>query len=126
MQNSKVFDFFTKKSIQEISSQNYSKNDELTNHYGVYLGALTKQDSHKIRNLILQLDYINEQINRLNEEWNQLDSERQELLQYCLNYLESGIPEDRRINMDKDELMISKDGHTWVLYNHLKQEKDAF
>jgi len=50
MQDSQVFDFFSKKSIQEISSQDYSKNDELTNKYGVYLGALTKQDSNKIRN----------------------------------------------------------------------------
>ncbi len=118
MKNSNVVDFFSKQSYSEITTKKSHNNDELTEKFGVYLGCLMKKDTIAIRNLIGELEFKSEQINQLTTEWERLYSEHQELLHYCLDFLKN--PRTKDINSEKDYVMISEDGHTWVIYDYEK------
>ncbi len=114
MKNTNIIDIFTQRPYAELSAKDYQKNDELTVKYGVYMGCLKKSDSDKLREMRAELDFRCEQINRLTDEWERLSAEHQELLDYCLNYLNSFAS---KINKEENDIMISEDGHVWFFEN---------
>ncbi len=114
MKNTNIIDFFTKKPYTELSAKDYKKNDELTEKYGVYLGCLTKKDATMLRVMKSELDFKSEQINHLTDEWERLYTEQQNLLDYCLKYLNSDNTASV-INKNENDIMISEDGHVWFI-----------
>jgi len=111
-----VIDFFSRKSYQEITLRDYQMNDELTDQYGIYIGCLIKQDVTTIRSLVGELDIKSEQIEQLTATWDALNQQYYEIIQNCLVYL--NLPKTMNINLDKDSIMISEDGHAWVVHNY--------
>ena len=62
--NKKIIDFFTHKSYEEIATQDYKSNEEITEKYGDYLGNLMNHDSEKLRTLRSQIEFKTQQINQ--------------------------------------------------------------
>lgn len=110
-----VIDYFSRKSYKEIMNASYCNNNDLTNIHRVYLGCLKQQDSNAIRDLIVKLEFKKSQIDHLTEEWETLNIQYQEILQHCINYLE--LPRTININLKKDNITISEEGHSWVIYD---------
>jgi len=108
-----VIDFFSRKSYKKITEDYYLKNDELTEKHGIYIGCLIEQDARVIRNLLGELEDKHQQIQRITAEWETLYAQYTDLLQYCIGYL--ALPSSISINLEKDSVMISKDGHSWVV-----------
>lgn len=71
-----------------------------------------------MRNLISELDFKREQIDQLTIEWENQRSQYQELLKHCISYL--NLPRSISINYEKDSVMISEEGHSWVIYDYEK------
>lgn len=122
MKNSNVVDFFSKQSFSEITVKDFQTNDDLTEKYGVYLRCILKKDANLIRSLMGDLEFKREQINHLTEEWERAYFEHQEFLKYYLNLLNNPIT--KRINIEKDAVMIGEDGHIWVIYDHQKTNQN--
>lgn len=115
MRNSNIIDFFSRKSYTEITTRDYQINDELTKRFGTYLGCLKHQDSKALRDISAELDFKREQIDKQTTEWELLNIKYQEILRHCLNYLNS--PGTVDIKLEKDIIMISENGHAWVIYD---------
>lgn len=71
---------------------------------------------------ISELDFKREQIDKLTVEWENLRLQYQELLKHCISYL--NLPRSISINYEKDSIMISEEGHSWVIYNYEKVIND--
>lgn len=110
-----IIDFYTGKTYKEVTAQDTAKNDALVDKYGVYLGNLIPQDTKRIRDLISQLHFLNNQIEQLNNEWDTINDEKMQLQEKFLRYLSPSKP--LIIDNEKDSLIISQEGHVWVIYN---------
>lgn len=115
-----VIDFFSKRSYKNLTTKDFQKNDELTEKHGIYLGCLKHQDTKEMRNLIAEMDFKREQIDKLTVEWENQQFQYQELLQHCLGYL--NLPRSISINHEKDSVMVSEEGHSWVIYDYEKEQ----
>jgi hypothetical protein len=122
MKSSNVVDFFSRQSYLDITTKDSKANDDLTEKYGVYLGCLMKKDAKLFRNIMGELDFKRQQINQLTEDWERLYVDQQELLNYCLNFLKNPIT--KNINLEKDTVMVSENGHTWVIYDFEKVNQE--
>lgn len=122
MEKANILDFFTRKSYEEITTSNFEQNDQLTEKYGVYLGCLNKIHTHNLRTLVSQMEFISEQINKLTLDCDELHSEHQKLLKYCLSTLGKANSKVNNVNLSDDTIMISEDGHVWVINSCLKKD----
>ena len=116
-----VIDFFSRSSYKDITSKHYQRNDEFTEKYGIYIGCLKEEDTKAIRNISAALEFKHQQIEQLNAEWANLYGQYCELLQHCLDYLK--LPRDCTINLEKDTVMISVEGNSWVIHNYKEAEE---
>lgn len=72
--------------------------------------------------MVGELDIKSEQIEQLTATWNDLNQQYNEIIKNCLVYL--NLPKMMNINHDKDSIMISEDGHAWVVHNYEENKED--
>lgn len=111
-----IIDLYSRQQFGKLNQQNHKENDALTTDYGHYLGVLKRSDTTSFRNLIDHLQFLSSQIEGLSKLWDFKKEEVSELTSYYLSYLNINNKLKQRINLDKDQVMVSEDGHVWVIF----------
>ncbi|WP_071394216.1 hypothetical protein [Bacillus tuaregi] len=122
MNSSNVIDLFTGKSYQKIfnQAQDTKQNDELVAEYGIYLGCLAKPHAKQLKQMQAQATALAAQIVQLKSEYYQVCSDKDELLEYCLDYLETGTS----YKIPEDNIYIDEDAHVWVVSQNSTTDTD--
>lgn len=115
MKDTNIIDFFTHRSYEDITAEDYKENDELARKYGVYVGCLMKKDSDKLRMLKAQLKFKCEQLEQLTLEYEQLCSEYEELRKYCVWFLSKDNREVNKFNIPDDWFMVDENAQVWII-----------
>jgi hypothetical protein len=114
---SKVIDFFSRKPLDVISKR-IRADDNWVDEHGKYIGVLTKRDCKRLREILNEMALLYEQKEKILHLWNQANERYYSKLSYCLTYLEEHTPEEKKVNLGKDEIYIDENGHVWVVYGN--------
>ncbi len=115
-----VYDFYSKKNMQDLAKVDYQGNEEAVEELGRYVGNLPKRETKEVRNLIQQLTVKKAQIDAMIQEWDTLYQGYSYMLVGVLVTL--NVTEGQ-FNPDRDDIYVGEDGHVWIVN---REDAEAF
>jgi hypothetical protein len=111
-----VVDYFTGLPFKKVAKQDYETNDAMTEKYGVYVGNIGNANAIELHTMNDERAFLKMQLDKLNEQFEHLNQNYHKKLNQCLGFFGSD-PKIKRLELFRDDLIIDKEGHVWIIYN---------
>ena len=109
-----IYDFFSRKNFNKLIDHNHMQNKEIIMQHGRYIGVLTKQQTHSLRNTIDMLIFKISQVEMLMFEYEDLRSDYEEMVVDPVSFLEAS-KNGVAYNSEDSEFYVDQKGHCWVV-----------